>query len=78
MIKKCSVSIGMLKFLPERVRICAQCYQTDFSSDFLRLGMRLALQPLLEFHFDSAYKGQSHLAKLTTLRSVPLTLDIIA
>ena len=37
-----------------------------------------ALQPLLEFHFDIAYKGHSHLAKLTTLRSVPLTLGIIA
>ena len=37
-----------------------------------------ALQPLLEFHFDSAYKGHSHLAKLPAPRSVPLALDIIA
>ena len=47
MIKKYSVSIGALKFLPELVKIrmsiknSARCYQRDFSSDFFRLGTRL-------------------------------------
>ena len=39
-IKKCSISIGMLKFLPDRVNILkstknrVECYQTDFPSIF--------------------------------------------
>ena len=68
---KCSISIGTLKFLPERVKNwtsimnSAQCYQTEFSSDFssrhgLWVGWRTST---LQTKWPLYYKGQSYVRR---------------